>query len=292
MPKRAKKKPIVVSIINLKGGVGKTTVTALLARHAAAQGLKVLAVDLDPQSNLSQALMTENEYKAFMQNKEASIVDLLNGYNPPSSTQPAPTPLDVNDILKQVDHYASYTYKDNFHLIPSKFDFSDNLIAAIQPDIHALARFIAQEMQEKDLILIDCAPTESIITRTAYHASRYILVPVRPEFFSTIGFPLLNESLKKFRLENPKHTIDVCGVLINNSETKWTPLGPHNRTGQEEIDKKAQEYGWPIMKKEMTFSRGYMNWMRDGYPGYTNAADEFPGIANEFLEMMGFSRRG
>lgn len=288
MSKRAKKKPIVVSVINLKGGVGKTTVAALLARHAAEKGLNVLAVDLDPQSNLSQALMTENEYQAFMKNKEASIVELLNGYNPPSSTQPAPTPLNVNDILKQVDHSTSYKHEDNFHLIPSRFDFSDNLIAAIQPDIHALARFIAQEMQEKELILVDCAPTESIITRTAYHASRYILVPVRPEFFSTIGFPLLNESLEKFRSENPKHTIDVCGILINNSETRGIYPGPQSRTGREEIQEQAQQYGWPIMKREMTFSRGYLNWMLYGDPGYnTNAIGEFPRIANEFLGMMG-----
>ena len=67
MPKKNEKTPIVVSIINLKGGVGKTTIAALLARHAAAKGLNVLAVDLDPQSNLSQALMTENEYRGFME---------------------------------------------------------------------------------------------------------------------------------------------------------------------------------------------------------------------------------
>ncbi|WP_423907824.1 ParA family protein [Candidatus Spongiihabitans sp.] len=58
--------PTVVSVINLKGGVGKTTVTALLARYAARQGLDVLAVDLDPQANLSQALMTTDDYTKFM----------------------------------------------------------------------------------------------------------------------------------------------------------------------------------------------------------------------------------
>ncbi len=70
MSKKSKKGPVVVSVINLKGGVGKTTVAALLARHIARENLNVLAVDLDPQANLSQALMTESEYIQFMHNRE------------------------------------------------------------------------------------------------------------------------------------------------------------------------------------------------------------------------------
>ena len=77
MSKKSKKGPVVVSVINLKGGVGKTTVAALLARHIARENLNVLAVDLDPQANLSQALMSENEYTQFMNNGEPSIVELF-----------------------------------------------------------------------------------------------------------------------------------------------------------------------------------------------------------------------
>ena len=57
--------PTCVSVINMKGGVGKTTIAALLARYAARdKGLKTLAIDLDPQANLSQVLMGENQYKS------------------------------------------------------------------------------------------------------------------------------------------------------------------------------------------------------------------------------------
>lgn len=100
MPKKAKKTPIVVSVINLKGGVGKTTVAALLARYAARRGLNVLAVDIDPQSNLSQALMTGYDYKQFMEKGDPSIVELLNGYRPPSRKRSAPTPLDMDQGSK------------------------------------------------------------------------------------------------------------------------------------------------------------------------------------------------
>ena len=282
MPKKAKKTPIVVSIINLKGGVGKTTIAALLARYAANKGLKVLAVDIDPQSNLSQALMTENEYREFMEHGELSIVELLNGYKPPSRQHKAPTPINENQVVKQVGS------NEDFHLIPSRFDFSDNLIESVKPDARALARFISKKMTKKDLILIDCAPTESIITRTAYYASRYILVPVRTEFFSTIGFPLLKESLDKFKSEHPTHAIDVCGVLINNSESTESPRGPHHRNAWSEIHEQASRYNWPIMKNEMFLSRGYPKLMRELYPSHTgNALPEFQKISKEFLVIMG-----
>ncbi len=281
VPKKTKKTPIVVSIINLKGGVGKTTIAALLARYAAEKGLKVLAVDIDPQSNLSQALMTENEYEEFMANGESSIVELLNDYRPPSHQQSAPTSIDMNQVVKQVG------YNEDFHLIPSRFDFSDNLIESVKPDARALARFISKKMMKKDLILIDCAPTESILTRTAYYASRHILVPVRTEFFSTIGFPLLKESLDKFKSYNPTHVIDVCGVLINNSESTWSPRGPHHRNAWDDIQEQARKYNWPIMENEMFLSRGYPKLMRELYPSHTgNAQPEFRKISDEFLTMM------
>lgn len=284
VPKKTKKTPIVVSIINLKGGVGKTTIAALLARYAAKKGLKVLAIDIDPQSNLSQALMTEREYREFMENGEASIVELLNDYKPPSHQQASPTSIGVNQVVKQVG------YNEDFHLIPSRFDFSDNLIESVKPDARALARFISKRMRKKDIILIDCAPTESILTGTAYHASRYILVPVRTEFFSTIGFPLLKNSLDKFRSENPTQAIDVCGVLINNSESTESPRGPHHEAAWDDIHEQAKKYNWPIMDNEMFLSRGYPKLMQESYPSRTgNAEPEFRRISDEFHTMMGLS---
>lgn len=281
MSGEAGKSPVVASVINLKGGVGKTTVVALLARHAARKSLKVLAVDLDPQANLSQALMDEDDYKDFMGNKEPSIVELFNGYRPPSPTQSAPAPL--GQVSREVGH------RGNLSLIPSRFDFSDNLISSIRVDERVLARYIAEEMGDKDLVLIDCAPTESILTRTAYHASRYVLVPVRTEFFSTIGFPLLRESLEEFKSANHAHAIDVCGVLINDSETRESPPGPHYQDARRDIREKADEYGWPVMAKRMTFSRGYPKLMKEEYLHDTsNAPGEFREIADEFLKMMGF----
>lgn len=283
MPEETRKAPVVVSVINLKGGVGKTTVVALLARYAARRGLNVLAVDLDPQANLSQALMTEREYTKFMRKGSPSIVELFNGYQSPSLDRAAPAPLDR--IIRKVGG------SDNFHMIPSRFDFSDNLISSIRVDERVLARYIADKEMRRDLVLIDCAPTESILTRTAYHASRHVLVPVKSEFFSTIGFPLLMKSLNQFKSSHPGHAIDVCGVLVNYSETRHSPKGPHHRGAQHDIHEKAEEYEWPVMKNHMSHSRGYPKLMKEEHPSHTgNAEPEFRRIAEEFMKMTNLSR--
>lgn len=172
--------PVCVAVINMKGGVGKTTVAALLARRAARLKHKVLAIDLDPQANLSQALMGEAGYRAFLTDGSPSIVEVFRGLIPPTGERPSPSPLDVGNVIVPVEN--------NLSLIPSRFDFSDNLIGALKPDPTTLARLITSSVQDSALVVIDCAPTESIFTRAAYHASRYLVVPVRPSTSQPSGF--------------------------------------------------------------------------------------------------------
>ena len=195
--------PTCISVINMKGGVGKTTVATLLGRHAASRrSLKTLAIDLDPQANLSQALLGSHRYRQFLDSRAPSVVEVFSGYAPPSGGNPSPSPLDVNDVIQRIS--------TNLDLIPSRFDFSNYLVNSIGANLQVLARLIADNFQDKDLVIIDCAPTESIFTQTAYHASRYVLVPVKPEFLATIGFPLLSRSLADFRNANPGHDIRLC----------------------------------------------------------------------------------
>lgn len=278
-----KKSPTVVSVINLKGGVGKTTVTMLLARHAATNwGLDVLAVDMDPQANLSQALMGEDAYIKFMEDQQSSIVELFNGYIPPRKNSPSPTKLHPRDVCVEVS---------GLDLIPSRFDFSDNLVKPMTKDDRVLAKFISEHMQHKDLILIDCAPTESVLTRACYHASRYVLIPVKTEFFSTIGFPLLNESLKAFRADNRGHQIDVCGVLVRDTKTSGSQRSADGYYSLEELQNQASANGWDIFENVMHHSDGYPKLAREHFPSYPgNAKDEWPSIADEILAKIGLSK--
>ena len=277
------KRPVCVSVINMKGGVGKTTIAAMLCWRAARDGRKVLAVDLDPQANLSQALMGDRRYRQFLSDRKPSIVEVFEGYQPPSGSRPAPGPLDVDNVVSRVGK--------NLTLIPSRFDFSDLLIKAIKPDPRVLAKLIANSLQDRELVIIDCAPTESIFTKAAYHASRYILVPVRPEYFATIGFPLLNDSLNDFRGANPSHRIDVVGVVVNNAfYDGGNDGGPEKRRAIDEITEEAANNGWHIFKRQMPHSRGFPKLMRGDLNHLGNAWDAYFDIPDEVFAKMGLSR--
>lgn len=271
---------VAISVINMKGGVGKTTILALLCQKLA-RSYRVLAIDLDPQANLSQALMGEQGYKRFLDDQSPSVVEVFKGYQPPH-TAASPTSLSANGVARRIRH----SRKGELCIIPSRFDFSDNLVTASKTDEQALARYIANDLSDIDLIFIDCAPTESVLTRAAYHASRYVLVPVRPEFFATIGFPLLNESLQDFRRNNRGHKIDVLGVVINNAfYDGGNDGGPEKERAMADIRQEASEHGWRIFKNEIPFSRGFPKIMRGDHT-WSGNADKFSYFEQELHKSL------
>ena len=273
-----------MAVINLKGGVGKTTITALLGRHAASLGLKVLTVDLDPQANLSQAYM-QFRYQKFLSSSRPSIVEVFSGMHPPGPGKSSPTKLKIEDAVTHISQ--SQTTGGHLDLIPSRFDFSNHLTESLKPDASVLARYIAHHFQEKDLILIDCAPTESVFTTAAYHASRYVLVPVKPEFFATIGFPLLRQSLESFRQKNKGHKIDVMGVVINNPfYDGGNDGGPEKRQALVEIKAEAEKNRWVLFRNEIPHSRGFPKRMRGEWRHPGNSV-LFHRFASEFFQRLG-----
>ena len=286
MGKKKNSGPVCISIINMKGGVGKSTIAALLGRHGLFHlDLNVLAIDLDPQANLSQAYMRQN-YRGFLAENSPSIVEVFSGYRPPSKKKQSPSPLKVDDVLVEI-----YKRKrSKLQLIPSRFDFSDHLVEQAKPDSQALSRYISENFQDVDLILIDCSPTESVFTQAAYHASRYVLVPVRPEFFATIGFPLLQQSLKQFKSKNRGHRIDVIGIVINNGTYDGgNDGGPEKDRSMDEIREEAVKNRWAVFEHEIPYSRGFPKMMRGDFSHQGNAW-KFYHFAEEFFRRLGFER--
>lgn len=282
--------PVCVSVINMKGGVGKTTIAALLAHRLATQRrttrftdvrgpFNTLAIDLDPQANLSQALMGATGYERFLKSGAPSIVEVFKRHQPATQSTVLPRTLAIENVVQEVTPYLD--------IIPSRFDFSNNLAGAIGPDPKVLAQIIADKFQDKELIIIDCAPTESVLTQAAYHASRYILVPVKPEFLATIGFPLLNESLEAFKDSNPDHQIDVLGVVINETfDYQADDRMPERKISLSEIHQEAAKNGWYVFRSGLQYSRGFPKMMRGDWSNPGNAPDIFEYFEGEFLMRL------
>lgn len=277
------KRPVTICVINLKGGVGKSTITALLSRHAFnRRGKDVLAIDLDPQANLSQGLMHQG-YPAFLAQKGGSIVEVFADYMPPKAGGGGAQPLTAEDVTELILEQGDR----RLELIPSRFDFSDALTNAVRPDPRILAKFLSKNFKSKDLILIDCSPTESVFTTAAYHASDYVLIPVKPEFFATIGFPLLAESLANFRRGNRSHPIEVAGVVINNAFYHGgNDGGPEKERAMRAIQEECRKNKWHVFSRQMYHSRGYPKLMRGDY-SYPGDAALFWTFADEFFDHLG-----
>lgn len=281
---------ISVSFINMKGGVGKTTLANQVAHSADADGFKTLAVDLDPQSNLSQALMTPSKYVKHLQQKLPTIVQIFDQYIPTSDENYSPTPLNIHDVIVKGVGYWKGSILD---LIPSRLELSRVLKNPTGKE-RRLAKALAQISDEYDLIIIDCAPTESILTEAAYFASKYVLVPVKPEFMATIGLPLLARSIDEFSLENDDHDIQISGIVFNHSSSYDS--GPEGRTSIREVTSIAKKHGWRLFDTHVHYSASYPKSAREGSPiGLTSnvrvpVTQEFRKFKAEFFEAIGLKK--
>ena len=194
----------VVSIINYKGGVGKTTLTANLAAELAWRGYSVLTVDLDAQASLTFSFITPDDW----QNNYAQSRTIKNWFDSFESGAPSPlsdfifTPVRIARVLNQrsgsVDLIPSHLGLINVDLELATKLGGVNLTQAKRNflSVHSmLARGLTEiDADRYDVVLIDCPPNFNIVTKTAIIASNYILVPARPDYLSTLGIDYLIRS--------------------------------------------------------------------------------------------------
>jgi chromosome partitioning protein len=280
----------VVSMINMKGGVGKTTLAMHLAHTADSMNLRTLAVDLDPQSNLSQALMGPKAYVEYVSTRKPTVVQIFDEYVPTDSRSGSPRLLDVNEIVVK---HAGYWKDSSLDLIPSRLELSRTLKNPTGKE-RRLAKALAQVRKQYDLVIIDCAPTESVLTDAAYFASRYIVVPIKPEFMATIGLPLLARSLQEFRLENEDHEIEIAGLVFNHSSSYSS--GPEGQQSIRDVSKVAKEQGWRICENQVRYSASYAKSARERTPlsrtsyARSEVIQGFKRLASEVFDLVGVAQ--
>lgn len=275
-----------VSLINMKGGVGKSTLTVNLAWHFAAYrdwDKKVLVVDLDPQFNSSQYLLGVSEYEAILNANKPTVWDIFEqGTRTPSGKA------SIDDPRSAIHKYQSFSDGSCIHLIPSRLELALSLKNPGHKERH-LSRLIKEIESDYDLIFIDCAPTESVLTIAAYLSSDWLLVPVKPEYLSTIGLPLLVNSMQDFKEEYENSGLQLAGVVFNAASDYL----PEEALAKDTVRKIAKKNKWHVFESEVDYSRSYPKGAREGKPIFRtsysrwNKVANFERFANEFAGRIG-----
>jgi chromosome partitioning protein len=187
LPNKAK----IISIVNNKGGVGKTTTTAVLGEAMARRGLKVLMVDMDSQGNLSQIFEVSTEH--------GQVADSM---------------LDIDLLLNQVK------VNENLYIVPSDLKLQkieSELLTAISNQHRLSAALNITLIENYDFVLIDCPPSLGLLTQNAINASHSCLVTVQPESSAVVGldtiFKVIND-IGKYSGRN----VAVEGILFTMVE--------------------------------------------------------------------------
>ena len=207
----------VVSVINMKGGVGKTLISGNVFRELCRRKKKrVLLVDFDPQFNLSQLLLSRTDYETLQNAKKT----LLHVIEPPAPTSVFQVSGDDLIDIGQVDDFTHVlengTPNCEIRLVAGDFAISQlNLRERNQSLRVPRKRFeaiVKQARNTYDLVVLDCNPSTSFLTRCALECSSHLLVPIRPDRYSVLGatmlfefmdyLPTLSTAVKKILLIN------------------------------------------------------------------------------------------
>jgi chromosome partitioning protein len=205
----------ILSIINQKGGVGKTTTTINLAAGLALKDKKILVIDLDPQGNATTGLGLLNS-----ESSDETIYGVLNG-------------------AKKIFEVIKKTQFQNLDLVSSNVDLSGLEIETAGDSRRAfilkerIIAYLKDSGTSYNHILIDCPPSLSLLTIMALVASNSLVVPLQTEFFALEGLTQLMKTIDRIK-NNLNPNLFIRGILL-------TMYDKRNKLSSE-VEKEARDY--------------------------------------------------
>ena len=181
----------VISLLNHKGGVGKTTSTINIGAGMVELGKKVLLIDLDPQANLTLSLGISRQK------------------------------ITIYESLKGEDDLVPYTVREGLDVITSCLDLSSAEMELINEAgrEYILRELISGVEDAYDYVLIDCPPSLGLLALNALTSSRYIIIPLQTEFLALQGLAKIKQVIDKVKLRLNKQ-LEIGGVMATMYDSR------------------------------------------------------------------------
>ncbi|MDG4767729.1 AAA family ATPase [Solwaraspora sp. WMMD406] len=296
----------IVSVINYKGGVGKTTLTANLGAELAWRGKRVLLIDLDPQASLTFSLFAPEVWAQHLAD-ERTIKRWFDSLNAEAS------PLTLDGLIVVPNRVQSAGVESNdgcLHLIPSHLGLinvdlelaaelggatlKQSKLKYLRTHRRLAEGLSAKGVQRYDIVLIDCPPNFNIVTKNAIIASDGILIPAKADYLSTLGIDYLRRGLNELvgdyneyvKLESGEKGETIAPSIIGVVFTMIQIYGGRPISALRPYINQTKALGVPVFDAFMRENKSFFtDAPRSGIPVVLRSDEGFDHIVEE-LELL------
>ena len=252
----------VISLVNQKGGVGKTTTTINLGAGLLKAGKRVLLIDLDPQASLTYSLGIRPELDESLK----TMYSVIKGTT------------ELKDAI--------ITHDNGLHIAPSHLDLSS---MELELTSQAGRELILKEalrpvLKDYDYILIDCSPSLGILTLNALVASREVFIPLQTEYLAMQGMSKLMETLAivKQRLNHDIEFTGIIGTMYDGRKTLPREVIETIRSHFKDMLFKTLIRSNVSLAEAPSYGQDIISYRPDSY-----GAEDYQALAKEVIAMEG-----